>query len=128
MTKPDSILLRQPDLGGGQLPPDDERPRGTRPVGAFVGPLSKEACGPPGASGPWRTADGEVEAATEDGVPGSNAVRFEEALEQGVVPGVEDWGALYAGPERRKNEAESAGWTDADRRERPFTYAGDQEV
>ncbi|MDP2313105.1 MAG: hypothetical protein Q8P41_09395 [Pseudomonadota bacterium] len=136
-TDTQSDLLRQPDLGGGQRASDDDgRPRGTQPVGAFAGPMTADEPGPPGASGPWRTAPGEAAAAAEDGVPGSNALRFEEALEQGVVPGITGArtapealrGALYDGPERRKHQQEWDRWRLEERRVRPFLYAGDQRV
>lgn len=124
----DSALLKQPDLGGGQA--HDDRPKGTRPVGAFAGPESESAT--PRASG-WRVRPGEAEAASEDGVPGSNAVRFSDAIEAGVMPGTagnqaaEVRGALYDGPERRKQQESSDLWERADRRERLFVYAGDQD-
>jgi hypothetical protein len=137
----DSTLLRQPDLGGGQRPAAEEaRPKGTHPVSAFAG----AGCGPPGASGAWHVAPGEAEAAAEDGVPGSNAVRFSDAREAGVFAG-EAYepavmvgpgelhpevvrGALYEGPERRKHQAAWEQWQARDRRERPFVYAGDMQV
>ena len=114
-------LLGQPDLGGGQLPRGG-RPRGTAPVGRFA---------EEGAGGTWPTAPGEVEAAAEEGVPGTGMVRREDAAESlfpgGSAPETRR-GALYDGPERRRAQAAWDRWEHADRRTRPFHYAGRQRV
>ena len=124
-------LLGQPDLGGGQLPRGG-RPRGTAPVGRFA---------EEGAGGAWPTAPGEVEGAAEEGaaeegaaeegVPGSGMVRREDAAESNFPGGSEPEtrrGALYDGPERRRAQAAWERWEHADRRTRPFVYAGQQRV
>lgn len=104
----DSTLLRQPDLGGGQRPEEEQgRPKGTHPVSAFAGALEKGGASP-GASGVWRVAPGEA----VEPAGAASEVR----------------GALYDGPERRKHQVAWDQWQARDRRERPFAYAGDQRV
>ncbi len=118
-----SSLLRQGDLGGGQAEAVESRPPGTAPVGRFA----DEGCDEnPGASGAWATAAGEAEAATEDGFPGSEAVRRADAVDAGLFPGETARGALYDGPERRKAQLDWGRWEGSDRRERPFVYASQQ--
>lgn len=134
-----SSLLKQPDLGGGQAETGSQRPTGTEPVGAFAAEGGECA---PGGAGPWKTAPGEAAAACEDGFPGGDRVRREDLVEAGLFPGGacgeartgvasdegEVRGALYEGPERRKDQVEPDRWEAQDRRVRPFEYARHQRV